>query len=243
MKCITSPALDDTKIVSYIEGEADSATVAHIGACQFCNERANRWTLLQNNLRQQVYRVTCPPPMELGDYYLGFLPDSRKLVVAQHVRECPLCRREVTELEEFLAETAPEVSLLGAARVLIARLVNGPSGSDQRGENGLAPSGAALRGEAKGPITLEADGLVIVLDLQQRDGGLTDVFGQVAADDQDRWTEALVELRQEGKLEFSTSIDDLGAFQAEGIMPGSKELQIISKDKSVIVVSNFEVPT
>ena len=63
-----------------------------------------------------------------------------------------------------------------------------------------------------------------------------------AADDQDRWTGALVELSQDGKLEFSTTVDDLGAFQAEGIMTGSKELQIISKDNSLKVVSNFEAP-
>jgi hypothetical protein len=237
MKCITSPALDDSKIVSYVEGEADDVVVAHIRECALCSERANRWTLLQNSLRKQLYRVTCPSPMELGDYSLGFLPDSRKLVVAQHVRECPSCRREVAELEDFMGELAPEVSLLGAARVLIARLVRGPS------KSGLFPSGVALRGEAKGPITLEAEGVVIVLDLQQTEEETVDILGQVAADDQDQWTEALVELHQEGKLESSTTVDDLGAFHTEGIMPGSKELQIISKDKSVIVVSNFEVPT
>ena len=235
MKCITSPALDDSKIVSYVEGEADDEVVAHIGACPFCSERANRWTLLQNSLRKQLYRVTCPSPMELGDYSLGFLPDSRKLVVAQHVRECPSCRREVAELKDFMGELAPGVSLLGAARVLIARLVRGPS------KSGLFPSGVALRGEAKGPITLEAEGVVIVLDLQQTEEETVDILGQVAADDQDQWTEALVELRQDNELQFSAMVDDLGAFRLTGIIPGSKELRILSKDNSLTVVSNFDV--
>jgi anti-sigma factor RsiW len=137
MKCITSPALDDTKIVSYVEGEADDAVVAHIRACPFCSERVNRWTLLQNSLRKQLYRVTCPTPMELGDYHLGLLPPPQVLVIAQHVRECPFCRREVAELEDFMGEQAPEVSLLGAARVLIARLVRGPLTSGQPGESGF----------------------------------------------------------------------------------------------------------
>ncbi len=235
MKCITSPALDDTQIVSYIEGEAAESVVTHIKECPYCSERANQWALLQNSLRKQLYRVTCPTSMELGDYHQGLLSDPRKLVVAQHVRECPLCRREMAELEGFLAAQITDHGLLGTAKVLIARIMGE--------ENGFMPSHTPLRGEAKGPLMLEADGIVIVLDIQRADGGMVNILGQVAADDQDQWTGASVELHQGGKLQFSTTIDDLGALQAEGIMPGSKELQIISKDNSVIVVSNFEVPT
>jgi hypothetical protein len=36
-------------------------------------------------------------------------------------------------------------------------------------------------------------------------------------------------------------LDDLGAFEAEGIMPGSKELRIISQDHFLTVVSSFNV--
>jgi hypothetical protein len=174
--------------------------------------------------------------MELGDYHLGFLPPPQVLVIAQHVRECPSCRREVADLEDFLGELAPEVSLLGAARVLIARLVQGPS------KSGLFPSGVALRGEGKSPITLEAEGVVIVLDLQQTEEGTVDILGQVAADDQDQWTEALVEISQNNELQFSATVDDLGAFRLTGILSGSKELRIRSKDNSLTVVSNFDVP-
>jgi len=231
MKCITSPALDDSQIVSYIEGEADESVVAHIKECPFCSEKATQWTLLQNGLRKQLYRVTCPTSMELGDYHLKLLPDPQALIIAQHVRECPLCRRDVAELADFLGAQITDDGLLGAAKVLIARLIGE--------ENGFMPSHAALRGEAKGPLTLEADGIVIILDIQQADGGMVNILGQVAADDQDRWTGALVELHQDRKLEFSTTVDDLGAFQVEGIMSGSKELRIISKDNFLKVVSSF----
>jgi hypothetical protein len=94
---------------------------------------------------------------------------------------------------------------------------------------------------SKGPITLEAEGVVIVLDLQQTEEGAVDILGQVAADDQDQWTEALVEIRQDNELQFSATVDDLGAFRLTGIMPGSKELRIRSKDNSLTVVSNFDV--
>ena len=236
MECITSPALDDAKIISYVEGEADEPVRNHINACLFCSERASRWAFLQNRLRKQLYRISCPASMELGEYRLGLLPAPQGLLVAQHVRECPLCRREVETLEAFLAEPDRSDGLLGKTEVLIARLTGTVAG-------GSPPAFAALRGEAKGPLTLEADGLVILLDIQQADGGMFNILGQVAAVDQDLWTGAAVELHQEGKLEFSTTIDDLGAFFSEGIMPGSKELRISPMDHSLSVVSYFEVST
>jgi hypothetical protein len=235
MKCITSPALDDTKIMSYVEGEADDAVVAHMRECPYCSERANRWTLLQNDLKKRLHRVSCPTPMELGDYHLGLLPAPQALIVAQHIRGCPLCAREVVELEDFLAEPAMNETFLGTARRLVARLVDG--------EDGLTPSSVALRGEIKGPLTLEAEGVVVILDLQPVEGEMITILGQLAADDQDRWTGARVEFYQGDQLEFSTTVDDLGAFQVEGIMPGAKELQITTKDNSLTVESNFEVLT
>jgi hypothetical protein len=232
MKCITSPALDNVEIATYVDGEADEATVAHIKQCPFCSERARQWTLLQNRLRKESYRVNCPTPMELGDYHLGLLPAPQVLVVSGHLRECLLCQREVAVLEDFLSSLAPEASLLGAVKVLIARLMGAQA------ENGLAP---ALRGEAKGPLTFEADGIVIVLDMQLASEGKVNILGQVAAEDQDQWTDALVELRQGNRLQLSTTVDDLGAFRYEGIAAGEQELRIIPRDSSRIVVSNFTV--
>ena len=232
MKCITSPALENVEIAMYVDGEADEAVIAHIQQCPFCSERARQWRLLQKGLRKQSYRFDCPTPMELGDYHLGYLPDPQELVVAGHLRECVLCRREVAVLENFLGSLTSETSLLGAVKVLIARLT-GP-----QLENGLAP---ALRGEAKGPLTFEVDGILILLDIQQASEGTFNILGQVAADDQDTWTGSVVELRQNDQLQFSTAVDDLGAFRYEGIGAGEQELRIIPKGSSPALVANFTV--
>src|SRR5919106_2450393 len=168
MKCITSPALDDTQIISYVEGEADDAIVAHIKECPYCAERASQLTLFQNRLRARLYRSNCPSSIELGDYHLGLLPESQKLVVAQHVRGCPHCRREMAELKEFLVEPDAEPDLLGTAKVLFARLVDG----------GATPAFGALRGESKGPLIFEANGVVITLDVQPGSKGQASILGQ-----------------------------------------------------------------
>ena len=229
MKCITSPALDNVAIAQYVDGEADEAVIAHIQQCPFCSEKARQWTLLQNSLRKQSYRVDCPTPMELGDYHLGYLPDSQELVVAAHLRECVLCRRDVAVLENFLGSLAPETSLLGAVKVLIARLISG-QGDPARG---------ALRGGGKEPLTYKANGNVIVLDIQTTNEGKVSIFGQVAADDQDQWTGALVELRKDDQLQASTEIDDLGSFQYTSVIPGGQELRILSQSGYVVIVLDF----
>jgi hypothetical protein len=231
MKCITSPALDDSQIMSYIEGEADAVIVAHMKECAFCRERANRWTLLQNRLRKQLYRVACPTPMELGDYHLGFLPDPQKMIVAQHVRECPLCRREVAELEDFMDGLAPEVSLLGAAKVLIARLLGGNT----------TPALDALRGEVKGPLIFEADGIVITLDVQTDMKRQTSILGQLAADDQDQWTGAKVELQRADLPQLTASLDDLGTFRFDDVQPGTIQITIQALYGIQVQIPNIDI--
>ena len=237
MKCITSPALDDTQIISYVEGEADDVTVAHIKECPYCAERANQLTLFQNQLRVRLYRSNCPSSIELGDYHLGLLPEPQKLVVAQHVRGCPHCRREMAELEEFLVEPDAEPDLLGTAKVLFAKLVSGGA------EPGAPPAIGALRGESKGPFIFEADGVVITLDVQPGPKGQASILGQLAADDQDDWTGAKVELQQADISLLTTSLDDLGAFRFEAVRPGATKFIITSTDSVVIETPEIDLTT
>jgi hypothetical protein len=64
-------------------------------------------------------------------------------------------------------------------------------------------------------------------------------LGQLAAEDQDQWTGALVEIWQGEQLQLSTTVDDLGAFRSDSMEPGSKELRITPRDGSRIVVLNL----
>ena len=235
--CVFPPELDDKQLLLYLDSKADKETLSHLERCAYCREKAKTLDRLQKRLTTRLYRITCPSPIELGEYHLRILPDSQILVIAQHLRECPHCTQEVAQLEGFLSDLAPirEDSLLGKAKVLLAQLVGG------QGEFDSAPVVPALRGEAKGPLTFEVDGVVIILDIQPTNRGVVNILGQVAADHQEEWTGALVESRQGGKLEFSATVDDLGAFRSEGVIPGPKELRITPKGGSVVVVMNFEL--
>jgi hypothetical protein len=147
--------------------------------------------------------------------------------VAQHLRECPHCKREIADLKTYLSELAPPLqpNPLEQVKVLFARLV----GDGGRRAGGMAPEPAfgMLRGSAGGPITLEADGILVILDLQPAPEGRKTVLGQVAADDLDRWLGARVELRQNGQLQSTAALDDLGTFRCEGVLTGRIELRIV----------------
>ncbi len=229
MECISSPALEDIEIARYVDGEADERVVAHINQCPYCSDRARQWTHLQNRWKNQLYRATCPSPTELGDHQLGLLPAPQALMVAQHVRECPLCQKEVTDLQEFLAEPAAPPGFVAAAKVLVAQLV------------GTTPALGALRGESKGPLTFEADGVVIVLDIQPAADGQASILGQVAADEQDRWTGATVELHQTGSPELRSTLDDLGTFHFDRVQPGAAQIMLNSLHGIIVHIMNIDI--
>lgn len=230
MKCISSPALDDIDIARFVDGEAEQAVSAHMVECSFCRERARQWTFIQKGLRRQFYRVACPTPMDLGEYGLDLLTDPQRLVIAQHLRVCSFCRHEFAILEGFLEEPDLGPGLFEKVNLLVARLI-----SDQGDFAG------ALRGPDQGPLTFEANGIVIVLDIRHTDSGHASLMGQIAAEDQDMWIDTPVELRKNPQAQISTQMDDLGAFRYESVMPGHYELWIGPRNGSTIVIM-FEVP-
>lgn len=235
--CVSPPELDEKQLLFYLDGQANKETLSHLERCTYCREKAKTLDHVQKRLTARLYRLTCPPPIELGEYHLRMLPASKMLVIAQHLRECPHCALEVAQLEEYLSEFAPfpEASLLGKAKVLIAQLVG--SG----GELGSTPAFSVLRGEAKGPLVFEADGTVITLDVQSMPNGQVPILGQLAADDQDQWTGAKVELQQADLSQQTASVDDLGAFHFEDVHPGAIQITIKSLSGIHIQVPHIEI--
>jgi hypothetical protein len=208
----------------------DPETADHLRRCPYCRQRAKALEALQRNLTARLYRLSCPSPLELGDYHLGVLPKLQAAAVASHLQECPHCSFELAQLSSYLGEPAPATksSPFEGVKNLVARLISPREGSSFAG-GPLAAAHAVLRGGAQGPITLEADGILILLDVQPSADGKASILGTVAAQEQDLWTGAQVELHQADRLPITTDIDDLGAFRCEGALPGAAEIRIMAK--------------
>lgn len=231
MNCISSPGLDDTQIMSYVDGEADEAVVAHIQQCPFCSERARQWTLLQDRLKKQSYRVNCPTPLELGDYHLGYLPAPQVLVVAQHLRECLLCQREVAELEEYLTEPAPQTGFLEPLKVMIARLLG-----EQPGEALPAPSFTGVRGEGDEPFIYQAENVRIVIEVQDdvEQMGLKTLLGLITGLETNDFT---IQVSQGEQVIASTSVDEIGNFMIPHLSPGHYKVVLKGPNMEIHVPS------
>lgn len=238
-KCISPPELTDSQLLLFLDGEADTTTKLHLDVCEYCLEKAQDLALLQ----KQIYGLAHPSPMELGEYHLRMLPKRKAYIIEQHLRGCPHCRREVAELQSFLGDLAPaaEDSLATKAKVLIAKLVGGQAGTGNQGPLGFAPAVIALRGEDKGPMAFEADGIVITLDLQPSAKGQVSLQGQVAADDQDEWTDALVQVLQVETPELTGVLDDLGAFGFDEVQPGPIQLKITSTNGIEVQILDIDI--
>lgn len=227
--CVLPPEPDDIQLLAYLDNpQANQETAQHLQMCPYCRQRAENLNRYQKRLATKLYRITCPSPMELGEYHLRTLTAPQRLVVAQHLRECPHCMQEISRLEEFMSELTPRSDVLDTAKIRFARLVSGGT------QTGFPQASPALRGVSKPLPIFEAGGVVISLDLQQGPHGEISILGQMAADDQDQWTGATVELKQAYLMPVYTSIDDLGAFKFDAVDPGSTQMTITSPDGMVI---------
>ncbi len=222
MNCLFPPELTDQQIMAYLDHpETNQETASHLEQCPHCQEKAKTLELFQKRMRTRLYRSTCPSSEELGEYYLRMAPATQRLVIGQHLRECPLCTSEINTLTEYLQEASAKPGPVKSIKTIFARLVGGAAGS--------LPAFPALRGQAKDLPIFEAEGIVITIDIQTDPTGQVSLLGQVAADDQDQWTGATVELNQAYVTSLTTTLDDLGAFTFEAIYPGSMQITVTSQ--------------
>jgi len=236
MNCISPPGLEDWQIVSYVDGEADDNVKEHIEKCSFCREKAASWEGIQRSVRWRLYRHTCPSPMELGEYQLGILAGPPKLIIAQHLRECPSCKTELTQLEEYLKEQALLPRLLEPVKVLFAQLIGGSRTNNGQTDVPLYPAFSGLRGESDEPFIYQADHIQIAIDVQDdtERPGCKILLGLITGLVSNGF---MMEAYQEGKVVATTVIDEIGNFVFSHFLPGSYELILRGPDTEIRIQS------
>jgi hypothetical protein len=242
MNCISPPELDDQQLVAYLDGAADETITDHLKRCPYCREKAQGLSRWQKRLKTRLFRTSCPPALELGEYQMGMLSGARAMAIAKHIVECPHCSREVKQLQTYLRdEVADEPK---PAKPIGQELKDGLTGliGVITGQvlGGLKPAAMGVRGKARQPITIEAGDVHVVLDVQSGTEGRVTLWGQIASEELDDWTRAQVELWQAGEPQRTTSIDEIGTFRFEGVLSGPTELLITSSSGKAISVPNID---
>lgn len=243
LTCSLPPEPDDAHLLAYLDGAPDASTEAHLHACPYCRARARRLDRMEVVLRSLLYRVTCPPPMELGEYHLGVLAGRQARAIGRHIAECPRCAHEVAQLESFLGDLAPEPARSLAEQVaeqidvLVARLVGGVSGLLPMPQ--LAPILAGVRGSGSGPVIYEAGGVRVYMTAQPAAAGADrrDLLGLLTGTDPAGFS---AYLWQAGRLVATVPVDEGGNFLAPDLPPAAYEL-VLSGPGQEIYIERLEV--
>lgn len=238
MSCVIPPELDDRQLLAYLDGETDSQVAHHLDQCSHCRENARQLAHLQDQLTARLYRISCPSSLELGDYQLGLLSTAQAVAIAQHVNECPHCKREVSVLREYLnGEIEPDLqaSLVKRVKVMIARLVRDGQGW---GQPSPVPGMVGIRGGDEGPRIYQVDGVQLALEIQDDAGspGRKVVLGLVTGLDS---TGLRVTLRQADQIVATTSVDNVGNFAFAQLNRGHYQL-ILTRPEVEIHVESLE---
>ena len=123
LQCIAPDALEEGDLLAYLEGTAADSVRAHLAQCPHCRARLAEMRRAQALLRAVLWRHACPAPERLGLYQLRLLPAEEQLLLAQHVRACPHCQRELQALAAEETQPALLQRWRAALDVLPARLV------------------------------------------------------------------------------------------------------------------------
>ena len=219
--CLFPPELDDKQLLAHLDNpDANPETARHLEKCPYCRARAEALDGFQRRLTSRLYRITCPSPVELGEYHLHTLPAPQMLIISQHLRECPHCTREVAELEEYLG--LPEQS----RRRLFARLVSGP------GMASASPALSGLRGDQDEPFVFEVDDVQISIDVEDDADqiGAKSLVGLVTGLKTNHFT---IQIIQQGQVLAAKEVDQSINFTIPDLTTGIYTLLLIGPNDEI----------
>lgn len=160
-------------------------------------------------LQRKLRRWNCPTPDQLADFQMRLLSEAEARLTADHIATCPRCQQELADLSSFLerddepeqAQAAPSLSVLPRVKRAL-EIFPTPQVSGAFAARGLHQDGLLM---------LSASGISIFLEIR-RAGEQHFLEGRIADDDLNRWTDAVVELRQQGMLNAASVVDTMGGF-------------------------------
>ncbi len=103
------------------------------------------------------------------------------------------------------------------------------------------PYAGAMRGVGSAPLIAQSSAATIVLEQSPAGHDRIQIEGQIAdgtADDE-RWLDALVEVRRDGALLATAFVDELGGFSLGPVPTGDCELRVTASDGTSIVVADL----
>jgi hypothetical protein len=156
-------------------------------------------------------------------------PQERAAFIRDHLEECPHCRRELHQLEQFLTDVSPdlEFSPIERFKIWVAELLPELPAPSR-------PLALGLRGESAGQKFYQAGDAQITIEIQDDPAApgskllLGLVLGITTAGMQ-------VQCFRDGEELSSSLLDQLGNFILSGLEPGEYDLVLRNDDTEILV--------
>lgn len=232
------PALGDEQLSEMLDGVAPERIVGQVAHDPEAAARLRAWQRWNEQMQAQLQRWDCPPPQHLADYHWGIADRESAQIIAQHLPTCVRCSSEIESLRTFLNADEPQPSVPS-----ISPASSAPRVRLRERLATLLPHTPtlAVRGEHRAPLLAQAGDVLLVLDVEPI-GDRFVVHGQVAADDPDRWTGALVEIRQNGVVRGVAEVDDVASFRCGPLPAGISELRVTVPGGTSVVLQDVDLP-
>ena len=212
--------------MAYGDGEAPANVVAHVEGCSTCTAQVRSYAHIQVELRRTLFRFDCPDAHTLGEYVLDLLEPEQRQSVAAHAVDCDACSVELQTFRGFLAmPTVIAESPLQHARRMVATLF--------RPAPGLAYGG--LRGTSEATTRVfQVDDVTVTVGPGQGPGSLVGLV-LIAGTELQALDGRTVRLIPTDRAALSSSMDDLGNFEFDGVPAGVYALEIELPDALIVV--------
>jgi hypothetical protein len=237
MEPINQPEPTNQQLLAYLDGEADTTTIATIEGSRSARQRLEGLARLTGKLTARLYRVVCPQPNELGEFQLALLPEHQQAAIQEHLTTCPHCQAELTQLQGYLADLAADIepSLAERIHTIIAQFVRGTLGAGNLGTAlpALAPLG--IRGAISEPLVYQAEEQQIVIDLEEAASGQPELRDMLILLTGQTLQIATIQLYQDETLLAETSVDQAGNALLTDIASGEYTMRIQSTQQEILI--------
>ncbi|HZU70273.1 MAG TPA: hypothetical protein VFA09_23590 [Ktedonobacteraceae bacterium] len=257
MDCKESTAPNDEELLRFaLDGEALSEDARnHLEQCETCKQRLASYQQANTFLLSHLYRSECPSAEELSMYcaQYDFLPDERRVRIANHLLGCPLCAMEAEEARQFLRiQDIPSSLPAFAPRSLVRRIF---ASQVQKSQAQFAVRSNAP--ESSWPRQYKAESIDLSLHLSLASNGEYMLLGILTGTDPSESVEALEGVAAElytapGPLVDSsangngnktrpvapllrTSVDDLGNIVFKSIPAGEYVMIVYLPNRELVV--------
>jgi hypothetical protein len=226
--CINPVEIEEGDLMAYVDGLAEKAVMQHIQRCPACARQVAELATLQTVLTDRLYRRSCPSPDQLLSFQQDELDKGERLVIAQHLRQCPHCARELATLAR------DERAGLGDWLRSVIKVVDGLLVTPRLQPAAVRDASPASR---PAPQVYQADEVEVIVQMQAsgthphlRDlSCLVHIGGHVP----ETIGQAQAELYRGDGLVDMTRVSPRGRFVFEAVEPSVYDLSLVWGDREI----------